>query len=62
MDQPAALRMADDLDRRGLTEEAAEMRRLYELNVDKTEIISSLGIQMHLLYERLDAAHRRSYC
>lgn len=47
-DQSEALRLADQLGVRysgfpTCDEAAAELRRLYELNIDKTEIISSLS-------------------
>jgi hypothetical protein len=60
-DQPEALRLADVLDHvelrpsdyKDVDKAAAELRRLHELNVDKTEIIAALSAVNQELLEAL---------
>ena len=42
--QPEALRMAQELDRRGLLEEAAELRRLHEVEKQRDELLAALRL------------------
>ena len=42
MDKPEALRHAQELDRRGLLEEAAELRRLHAENQELLEVLKEL--------------------
>ena len=41
MDKPEALRHAQELDRRGLLEEAAELRRLHAVNAELLEALQA---------------------
>ena len=62
-EQPEALRLADILEKMPLgecdTQAAAELRRLHELNEDKTEIIAALSANNQ---ELLEALHHISLC